>query len=92
MKILQTGVLKNDPNFVWVNMKIITSPELSIREKGIYLVICGFVKDSTGQINLDNNILKDITIAAKESEYMVNRAILKFIKKGFFKLYEKEII
>ena len=35
MKILKTGIFKNDPNFVWVNMKIITHPKLSIKDKDI---------------------------------------------------------
>lgn len=95
MKVLKTEIFKNDPNFVWVNMKIITNPKLSIRDKGIYFAICAFLNDSMeslpslGQIDYSDKNIKKIAEIAKESEPNTKRTISKFINKGFFELQEK---
>lgn len=95
MKILKTGIFKNDPNFVWVNMKVINSPKLSTKDKDIYFAICAFLNDSVklfpsmGQINYSDKTIKQIAEIAKESESITKRTISKFINEGFFELQEK---
>ena len=95
MKILKTGIFKNDPNFVWVNMKVINSPKLSTKDKDIYFAICAFLNDSVklfpsmGQINYSDKTIKQIAEIAKESEPNTKRTISKFINEGFFELQEK---
>lgn len=95
MKILKTGIFKNDPNFVWVNMKVINSPKLSTKDKDIYFAICAFLNDSVklfpsmGQINYSDKTIKQIAEIAKESESITKRTISNFINEGFFELKEK---
>ncbi len=95
MEILQTGIFKNDPNFVFVNMSLITNRKLSTRDKGIYFAICTFLNNQKGplprlgQIDYDDKTIKDIADIAKESELMTAGVISKFIEEGFFQLQEK---